>query len=139
MTANAVRVEEILTSTPKTKRKAKTRVRVTVKQKRVADQLVACLGASFLPVASYMLAHYEAVDYPALWTLVTAALLFSAPSVATWAQRWTGSMVKAWGFSILLDGTLVFSHIQWLSLTGLGILVVINALAAWQRAAKCKA
>jgi hypothetical protein len=68
--------------------------------------------------------------------LVAAALAFSAPSVASWAQKWCGHVVKAWGFTVLLEGVLVFAHHEALSLAGLAMLVMINAANAWTLAAR---
>lgn len=99
-------------------------------------QTVAALGAAFLPVASYQLAHVESLERPWLWGLVAAALAFSAPSVAAWAHTWTSKdplafPLKAWGFSVLLEGVMIASHTPWLSFCGLGMLVMTNAIAAW--------
>lgn len=67
---------------------------------------------------------------------MAAALAFSAPSVATWAHTWTSRdpeafPLKAWGFSILLEGVMIAAATQWLSYGGLTILVLTNAIAAW--------
>jgi multidrug efflux pump subunit AcrB len=100
-------------------------------QKKSVGQFCAALAAGFLPVASYVLAHFESVTNPMLWILVAAALMFSAPTLATWAQKWTGNAYKAWGFTVLLEGVMVFSHLPALSYAGLAILVLINATNAF--------
>lgn len=100
-------------------------------QKKSVAQFCAAIAAGFLPVASYVLAHFESQTNPMLWILVAAALMFSAPTLATWAQKWTGNAYKAWGFTILLEGVMVFSHITALSYAGLAILVMINATNAF--------
>jgi hypothetical protein len=105
-------------------------------QKQTVNQFCAGIAAGFLPVASFVIAHYESATQPMLWILVAAALLFSAPTLASWAQKWCGSQYKAWGFTILLEGVMVFSHIQALMFAGLTILVLINATNAWALAKK---
>lgn len=112
--------------------------------RRSAQQVIAGIAAGFLPVASYVIAHIEAQQpsavlifgQPALYLLVLAALAYSAPTLATWAKRWAGSTWKAWSFTVLLEGVMVFSHIQPLSLTGLVLLVSINAVTAYGKAVK---
>lgn len=108
-------------------------------RKASAGRIAAMIGAGFLPVASFAIAHFEAPYNPALWVLVAAALLFSAPTLVTWAAQWCGSIYKAIGFATLLEGVMVFSHIQPLAYAGLAILVLINAVSAWERAGKAQA
>lgn len=103
-------------------------------RKASAGRIAACLGAGFLPIASFAIAHFEAPTQPALWVLVAAALLFSAPTLVTWAAKWSGGMYKAIGFAGLLEGVMVFSHIQYLAYAGLAILVLINATNAYHLA-----
>lgn len=124
---------------PDTKRPARRRARkavvhMTAAEKRTAGQVIAAMAASFLPVASYVLAHYESKTTPLMWTLVAAALMFSAPTLIDWAQRWCKSRSKAVGFTALLEGVMVFSANEYLALSGLAILVAINAHSAWQLA-----
>lgn len=125
--AKATKPRKLATASP---------IKVSAAQKRTIGQFSAALASGFLPIASYMIAHYESATNPMLWILVAAALLFSAPSVAGWALKWTGNTYKAWGFTVLLEGVLVASHTQWLSLIGLGILVLINAQNAWTLAVR---
>lgn len=108
-------------------------------RKAGAGRIAAMLGAGFLPIASFAIAHFEAPNNPALWVLVAAALLFSAPTLVTWAVKWCGSMYKAIGFAGLLEGVMVFSHIQYLAYAGLAILVLINATNAYYLAGKAQA
>jgi VIT1/CCC1 family predicted Fe2+/Mn2+ transporter len=114
-------------------------IKVSAAQKRTIGQFVAAIASGFLPIASFVIAHHEAASEPLLWLLVAAALAFSAPSVASWAQKWCGHAVKAWGFTVLLEGVLVFAHHEALSLAGLAMLVMINAANAWQLAARREA
>lgn len=108
-------------------------------RKASAGRIAACIGAGFLPIASFAIAHFEAPNNPALWVLVAAALLFSAPTLVTWAAKWSGGMYKAIGFAGLLEGVMVFSKIEYLAYAGLAILVLINAVSAWERAGKAQA
>jgi VIT1/CCC1 family predicted Fe2+/Mn2+ transporter len=114
-------------------------IKVSAAQKRTIGQFVAAIASGFLPIASFVIAHHEANTQPLLWLLVAAALLFSAPSVASWAQKWCGNTYKAWGFTVLLEGVLVFAHHEALSIAGLTMLVMINAANAWQLAARREA
>jgi hypothetical protein len=113
---------------------------VKVYQIRTINRLLAASAAGFLPVASYVLAHVESRSQPSLWVLVLAALAYSAPTLASWAASWTHkghgktALLKAWGFTVLLEGTMVLSHLPLLSLSGLVILVAINSAQAFHRA-----
>jgi hypothetical protein len=121
---------------------AQQKARVTAKQRRSAGQVMASMGASLMPVASFSLAHTAGTN-PTMWCLVVAALAYSLPSVATWARTWTGSHVKSYGFAVLLEGVLVFAPggdgvaravLPYLAPCCLGALVLINAVAAWTKA-----
>lgn len=125
--------------TVKTSRKAarkKPPMKLTKHEVRTVGQVIAAIAAAFLPIASYVLAHSETARNPWMWPLIAAGLAFSAPTLAEWAERWCKSPIKAWGFTILLEGVMIFASSAWLSLTGLAILVAINAHAAWTAAAK---
>ncbi len=105
---------------------------------KMAQRIMAAVGASFLPVCSWHLAHVEAPQNPALYILVGSALAFSMPQLVKWVNSWSPSKYyfKAIGFSVLVEFTLIFAHTQWLILTALAILVIINALSAYQMATK---
>ena len=109
-------------------------------QWRNVNQLIVTFGAGFLPIASYVIAHMEAQQDPRLWVLVAACLICSAPTLATWAKIWTGKgwlgHVKAWGFTVLLEGTMIFSHTEPLRIGGMLLLVVINAAYGFHQARK---
>jgi VIT1/CCC1 family predicted Fe2+/Mn2+ transporter len=111
-------------------------IKVSAAQKRTIGQAMASVASGFLPIASFVMAHYESKTNPLLWVLVAAALLFSAPTLADWAAKWCGNKYKAWGFTVLLEGVMVASHTEYLSFAGLIILVVINATNAWNLAAR---
>jgi hypothetical protein len=107
-------------------------------RKAGAGRVAAAIAAAFLPIASFVLAHIEAPVNPALWVLVAAALLFSAPTLVQWAAKWCGGMYKAMGFAGLLEGVMVFSHIPQLAYAGLAILVLINGTNAYTLAGKAQ-
>jgi hypothetical protein len=85
---------------------------------------------TFVPLASYMEIHFEVGKHPALWFLVAGALVYSAISVYTWAVEAFHYRLKAIGFVVLLEGTMTFCSILWLSLAGLAILMILNAITA---------
>jgi uncharacterized membrane protein YdbT with pleckstrin-like domain len=108
-------------------------------RKAGAGRIAAAIAAAFLPIASFVLAHIEAPTNPALWVLVAAALLFSAPTLVQWAAKWCGSMYKAMGFTILLEGCQTFSTVPGLYYGALAILVGINCLNAYSLAGRAQA
>ena len=93
-----------------------------------------CLLGGLVPVGSYWLAHHEIDASSPLYTQLTAylvagGLLFSAKTVIAWARLAFGDAWKAFGFTMLLEGTLLASHTPWLSCCALGYLVAINGIA----------
>lgn len=121
---------------PRTKPKAKIKVQLSAGEQRTVGQFIAALAAGFLPVASFTIAHMETGTRPWMWTLVLAGLMFSAPTLADWALKWCKDRWKAWGFTILLEGVMIFSSVQYLAATGLFILVAINCHSAWNLSGK---
>jgi hypothetical protein len=120
----------------KTKKKSNRKLKTAVS--KMAQRIIAAIGAAFLPVASFQLAHGEAQQNPFIWLLVGSALAFSLPSLVKWVNGWSPSKyyVKAIGFAVLLEATMIFSGTAWLAYSGLVILIVINALSAWTLATK---
>jgi len=88
--------------------------------------LIGTAIGGFVPTASYVLVHGEAALKSWLVVLVLGALIFSALSVYQWAHAAFQSGLKAAGFCILTEGTMVLSHTQWLALAALAILILIN-------------
>ena len=88
--------------------------------------IAGCIIGGFIPVASYTLVHREAVHSPLMWTLVAAALAYSALTVYDWARIAFKHTVKAIGFVVLLEGVMTFSKTAWLALIALVMLVAIN-------------
>lgn len=105
-------------------------------RKVTVGQVIVAIAGGFAPVGSYILAHLEAPGNSMMWIVVAAALLYSAPTLVQWAEKWCGHRAKAIGFAVLLEAIMVFSTTQALSLIGLLILVVINIHSAWQMAAE---
>lgn len=102
---------------------------------RAAHRSLAAVAAGFLPISCYALVHHEVTpERPWLWGLVAASLAYSAPTLADWAASWCQSKIKGWSFAILLEGTMIGSHILPLNITGLALLTVINSAAAWSMA-----
>jgi len=89
-----------------------------------------CVFGATVPVATYLVAHYEAMTNPMLWGIVLGGLLVSAPTVYQWAEAAFQNKVKSLGFVMLLEGTMILSGIMAIALACLGLLVVINAVGA---------
>jgi hypothetical protein len=92
--------------------------------------LVGLVLGGFVPLASYTLIHQEVAARPQLWALVAGGLVYSAISVYAWACQAFENRMKALGFVVLLEGTLTFCSVRWLSLAGLAILMVLNGVSA---------
>ena len=101
--------------------------------KRLATLVGFALGG-FVPLASFVVAHYELrADVPLYMQLsallVLGGLLYSAKTVYEWGKRAFQNAAKALGFVVLLEGVMVTSTTTWLGWVALGYLVVINGLA----------
>lgn len=131
-------IQALPSVTKRTVARSRSTVIVKASSRRTINQCMAALAASFLPVASYVIAHVEAVQEGKgyLYALVACALAYSAPTLAKWAERWAGHWVKSWGFTILLECVSILSHIQWLNITAVAILVLINGVTAYGKAGK---
>jgi len=108
---------------------------------KIFQRIFATFAAGILPIAAYWIAHYEAPENPAMWILVACALLYSAPTLALWAENlwitdtkvWKVTIpawMKSWGFAILLEGVMTFSKTEALALSALAILAGVNAAIA---------
>jgi hypothetical protein len=89
-----------------------------------------------VPLATYVIAHYEATAPGALtltssgpWALVAGGLAYSAKTVFDWASLAFANAVKATGFVVLLEGVMVTSATTWLGVAALAYLISINAVA----------
>jgi hypothetical protein len=104
------------------------------RENRLATLLGALLGG-FVPLATFMVTHRELDLGAALWTqplalLVLGGLVYSARTVYEWARLAFVSPMKALGFTVLLEGVMTCSGVEWLSYAALGYLIGVNAIAA---------
>lgn len=96
--------------------------------------VIGLLVGGFVPIAVYQVSHGELAPLtraPASWVpwaITGAGLVYSAHTVYTWAQMALGKPLKAVGYVVLLEGTMVGSRSPWLSFVALGYLVAINAM-----------
>lgn len=119
-----------------TRMKKTSSLKVNAAQKRTFGQTLASVTCGFLPIASYVMAHHEASNgNPALYSVVAACLIVSAPTLAKWSARFMEPW-KGWAFTFVLETVMVFSHITWLNLTGLVLLCGVNALIGWEKMAQ---
>ena len=98
-----------------------------------AQRLAAVMGfllGGFIPVATFVIVHYEVATYPALWVLVVGGLAYSAISVYKWAKMAFQMIIKAAGFVLLLEGVVTFAHTPALPYVGLAVLIAINGISA---------
>lgn len=95
---------------------------------RLAFTVGGLLGG-FIPIASYTICHYECQAQPWLWVLVVAGFTYSAITVYQWANVAFKHWAKAFGFVVLMEGVIFFSHTLWLSLVALAVLVLINGIS----------
>ena len=102
----------------------------TAKKNRVAMMIGGTFG-TFVPVAIYFSSH--AHDFS--WQSVTGGiagmgLVYSVKTVYEMASQVFGQMMKAAGFVVLLEGVMVTTHIQWLGIVALILLITINTVSA---------
>ena len=90
--------------------------------------LVALPFGGFVPLAVWCLTHLEAVE-PWDWALITGGAVFSSLTVIEWGRRVLLNSAKAIGFAVLVEGVMITSETDWLSLSALGLLTVINSIA----------
>lgn len=98
------------------------------------ETLLASAAASFIPVGVFFTSHKAlgmslSQSWP-LWIISIAGLIYSIPSVVSWAQSWTGTRSKAIGFTVMLEGLMVLSGEMWLSVVALLLLGGVNAMIA---------
>jgi len=94
-----------------------------------------CVGMVFgfiPPLASYEIINQEIQDDPMshllMSTIVLACLVYSSMSVYKTAKIAFNNGVKAVAYVALMEGVMAFSHIEWLRVIILGLLIVINAI-----------
>lgn len=135
---------QLVSSTPKQNVNRKTpnrrvklgvvdQVRLACARKSRVGTIVGALLGGLVPFATFMIAHQE-LDLASPWTdplalLVLGGLLYSATTVYQWGKLALTSRVKAFGFVVLVEGVMVCSSQQWLAVTALVYLILINAIA----------
>lgn len=109
-------------------------IRQACKERNRLATFLGFLLGGFVPIASYVVAHFEIDPAVAVYAqlpslLVLAGLVYSAKTVYSWGQLAFASGAKATGFVLLIEGVMVTSTSPGLAMTALGYLVVINGLA----------
>jgi hypothetical protein len=108
-------------------------VRLAFKPKSRLAAFVGFLLGGFVPLASYVIAHFEYDHSASFWQLPTllvfGGLCFSAKTVYDWAKLAFTMPVKALGFTVLIEGVMTFSHVGWLGYVALGYLIAVNGVA----------
>jgi len=96
--------------------------------------IVGLLLGGFVPCMSYHFVHNE-LDHsiPLLSQIqlyiALGGLIFSAKSVFQWARMAFNDTVKASGFVLLAEGVMTTAKVEYISVTALVFLVIINAVA----------
>lgn len=115
-------------------------------RKHLAAAILGAILGGFIPLASYVIAHVQMhgvklnelyYNYNAY--LVFGGLLYSSPTVYSWAKKAFGSntlvgKVKPFGFVLLLEGVMITNSPHWavtaLSVAALSLLIFINGIAS---------
>lgn len=102
-------------------------------QNRLATALGFLLGG-IVPLATYVVAHREIAPERPLYGqlaafLVLGGLVYSARTVYDWGKLAFRLSMKALGFVVLIEGVMISSHTEWLSITALAYLIAINGVA----------
>lgn len=106
-------------------------VRVALDSRYRLAAIIGILFGAFVPFATFSIAHFEiGTDYWRWLSLLPlGGLMYSATTVYGWGKQAFASGFKALGFTILLEGVMTFSSLEWLSYISLGYLIVINGVA----------
>ena len=114
-------------------------IRLTFSTKHALGAVVGCVLGSFVPFASFWLGHEEirlANMFSMVWdakailvaVLVCGGLVFSAKTVYDWARRAFHNGSKALGFTVLLEGVMLFANTMELSIVALVLLMSMNGI-----------
>jgi len=101
------------------------------KGNRLAAFFGAVLGA-IIPASIWFIAHFDidaSKGFQISYALVAAGLMFSAKTVFDWGCMAFKQPLKAFGFVVLIEGIMTFSHLVWLSVVTLIVLMTINGIA----------
>jgi hypothetical protein len=109
-------------------------VRLSLRRGSRLAFFLGCLLGGFVPIATFQVSHTEFSWARPLWAqpaafLVAGGLLFSALTMYRWGVLAFAHRAKALGFVVLLEGTMVTCHTQWLAFAALAYLAAINAVA----------
>ena len=105
---------------------------------RAGERLSAALGlvtGAFAPTGVFAITHSCLTEAPLhtqpLAWIAGGGLVFSAMTVVTWANTMFRNPIKAFGWTLLIEGIMTFApdHLAWLSYACLGLLVFVNAVA----------
>ncbi len=107
----------------------------TAARNRLATALGVLLGG-FVPLGSYVVAHYElalletiTLSNCAPLLMVLGGLAYSALTVYQWGLKAFESKFKAVGFVVLIEGIMTLSSITWLAIAALVLLMSINGIS----------
>lgn len=105
---------------------------VRIACKNPLPTVIGALIGALVPFATYQVAHHD-LNLSAPWSLpmllVVGGLVYSATTVAQWGRLAFASWYKAVGFTVLVEGIMVGSGQEWLSVVALCYLCTINAIA----------
>jgi hypothetical protein len=124
-------------------------IQMTFCRENMLAAVIALLFGGVIPIITFVVKHYDIKADVGLFAQVTtyivaAGMIFSSLTVYKWAlvayrttykdsvgDEWTcwSSYIKAFGTVVLIEGTMVFSGIYWLSCLALGILILVNGVA----------
>lgn len=111
---------------------------IIVKTKKSIVNLIAKIWSTIVggiaPVISYDVAHHQATPLShkynngsLLWIITLGLLIYSAPTVQDYLDRFVNNKLKSWGFVIAMEVSMTFTE-GWTSLASLAMIVSINAL-----------
>lgn len=139
VSSNAEIVEQIKVAPKRTSKTIRSNAGI-VEQIKVAfsreHRLAACVGVlvgSLVPLGTFMFSHYQ-VNWEAPWFdpaayIALGGLMYSAGTIYQWGLLALRKTYKALGFVVLVEGMMITSKMQWLSVTALVYLIVINGIA----------
>lgn len=106
-------------------------VRVALDSRYRLATIIGILIGAFVPFGTFSIAHFEigANYWQWLSLLPAGGLAYSATTVYGWGKQAFDSGFKAVGFTVLVEGIMTFSSLEWLSYIALFYLVVINGVA----------
>jgi len=109
-------------------------VRMAFQRQQLLATLLGGLLGGFVPAATFTVAHQEVLAtvplrHQPLALLVLGGLVYSAKTVYAWGRMAFASGAKALGFTLLIEGVMTCSSVEWLSYAALAYLIAINAIA----------